>query len=209
MEKIEGVWNVKKWIFIIGIGIFFISFAVYGILDIVLHEKPQKTSMKVSIYKLNEEEKHAGEAEDIHQSHVNDPHVQEMVSKYENPVNAINYLFAAAQSGNKDAFIDAFEAMEINEALFQSKDPDKEAVAEDMMKRLTRNYTLESVNFIKEKFVFEKEATRCIVELVYKNQKKVRLSIILKLRGTAHTEGELIYFVKTSPWDLIRQIEEE
>lgn len=137
----------------------------------------------------------------VHQSHSHE------ANPYNSPKGVVEYLFGTALIGDIDLFSSAYDfetlAIDISE---EDTYEGKTKLLEEIVFRLTQNNTLQEVGYLGEES--KNGLTEVEVVLTYKDEKKVKLSIETINMINPH-DGEGVYYVKTSVWDLIKKIEEE
>lgn len=124
---------------------------------------------------------------------------------YTSPKGTIKYLFGTALSGNPDLFSASFEFDVIAKDISKAETPEeKQKLIKEMMKRITRNGKLKDVGYLGSHD--KGDTTEVEVVLTYQDEKKVPLKIELVAHPDPH-DNINIYYVKTSAWDMIKQIE--
>jgi hypothetical protein len=124
---------------------------------------------------------------------------------YTSPKGTIKYLFGTAISGNPDLFSASFEFDMLAKDISKAETPEEKIkLIKEIMKRITRNGKLKDVGYLGAD---EKgDTTEVKVVLTYQDKKKVPLTINLVALPDPH-DNKSIYYVNTSAWDLIEQIE--
>lgn len=134
--------------------------------------------------------------------------------RYSKPESAVEYLFAVAMLNQEDFYPDAFTLEQYNEDVFGNEETNKIKLVTDIMNRLSRNQTLESVEMIKSMMVFEKDSLRVVADLNYSDlEEPIRINVKLK-KLEQHSEDEHIhehgsnyYYIDSSVWDILGSIE--
>lgn len=131
-----------------------------------------------------------------------------MFEKNQDPEYVTNFFFASAVLREVDLFSSVFEFEQYNVDLFLNENPDKHQVVLEMMERITREDTLNNLKIISVKKHAIEPTFTVEVLLFYKDEKVKSISLELITKGTSHEYGDNIFFIKTSAWDIVSQIEE-
>jgi hypothetical protein len=142
--------------------------------------------------------------------------IEYLHNRYSKPESAIEYLFAVSMLNQEDFYPDAFTLEQYNEDVFGHEEADKVKLVNDIMDRLSRNKTLQSVKMVKSMMVLEKESLRVVADLNYSDlEDPIRINVKLK-KLEQHSEDEHIhehesnyYYIDSSVWDLLNRIEGE
>lgn len=137
-------------------------------------------------------------------------------NEYESPsvqndpkLDVVKYFITGITTNDVNIFLSSFYAQTISEDLFKIKNPDKTAVAQEMIKRLSKNGTLEDVKYIDEKGALGSSTNRITLTLIYKDKKQAKVTLSTMLLGDKHHEDNKVSLITTSVWDIIKQIERE
>ncbi|MBU8908096.1 hypothetical protein [Desertibacillus haloalkaliphilus] len=134
---------------------------------------------------------------------------REWIEKYQKPKHMVEYLFAAITLDDIELFVEAFEPGVISQDLFLVDTIDKEKVAKDIITRITRNDKLSEVNYLSERLTNHHYEAKVEVQLLYEDDKKVRLPLEMRLFGTSHHDDDEVFYITTSAWDIIDTIEKQ
>jgi len=151
--------------------------------------------------KINEIDSQVGEEGYSEEQH---GEIEKIIDKYSESENALNYFLAVVNSNDIGLFLEAFTAEIVEGDILTIPQKDRAKALEEMMKRISRYQTLESV----------------VINEVMKGNIKDRFYVTFKYKeGSVKTSIELqnatvdahltnkIYLVSTSPWTLIKEIE--
>lgn len=128
----------------------------------------------------------------------------------------VEYFFAMAKVGDIQLFPSVFMSEVFQEDFFQYDFSEREKKLNEAMQRLSRNGTLERVEIIRDLWVLQKDSTRIVVDLYYKDlPEPKRINLMLKHIEQAPPNqtgnGMLldVFFITTSVWEIIDHIEKE
>lgn len=145
-------------------------------------------------------------AEDIEGNFVEHPN-EEVLARYKEKKGVVEFLFATVLMENTELFVQAFDTETISKDLFKDDEPNKELVAKRLMSRISRDDTLSEVKYTPLTGAFGTEEDESKVTLYYEDGRKVSMMLSFVKGGTAHSDDDEIYSVKTSAWDMINNIE--
>lgn len=164
----------------------------------IIHQYEEQKKIEEKI--INAAESH--EVDDLGYVHY---HSHE--NSYNTPKGVVEYLFGTAVAGNIDLFSNAYDFATLAGDIEKEQTIEgKTKLLEEIIQRLTRNNTLIDVNYLGQNS--NNEVTTVKVLLTYEDEKKVKLNIDLIALPDPH-EGNTMYYVNTSSWDLIEKIEEK
>lgn len=126
---------------------------------------------------------------------------------YQSPEGVVRYLFGTANMGDVDLFSSAFSFETIAEDISEEETIEgKTKMLEDMIKRVTRNQTLTTLKIGSEKNKYDTREVKAL--LIYTDGKEITLTLDIVSLEEPHS-GEYVYYIQTSAWDIIKQIEVE
>ncbi|MEK3993069.1 hypothetical protein [Robertmurraya sp. FSL R5-0851] len=123
--------------------------------------------------------------------------------------DVIKYFIAGLLDNNIDIFLSSFYPDSISKDLFEHKNPDKFAVTEEIMQRLSRKGTLKAVDYKVNKGFMDQETNSITLTITYRDKKKADIILELMTVEDIHHEGEVhqMYVITNSVWDMIDHIE--
>lgn len=122
--------------------------------------------------------------------------------------DVVKYFIAGLMTNDADIFMSNFYVQTISEDLFKTKTPDKTEVVKEIMNRISRNGQVKEVRYADKKGIFNSETDKLTLILVYKDNKQANITIQVLPVHVSHKEsGGKILVIKTSAWDIIKQIE--
>lgn len=131
-----------------------------------------------------------------------------MFKKNQDVEYVTNLFFAAAALNDVELFSSVFEFEQYNTDLFAYDNSDKYEVSLEMMKRITRDNTLENFKITSVKKHRLEPIFTINILLFYENENVKSIALELISKGTSHEYGDSIFFIKNSVWKIIKQIEE-
>lgn len=142
--------------------------------------------------------------------------IETEASSYISAEATVEYLFTVAKIGDDDFFPTVFLPERFEKDFFKFELEERANKVEEAMSRISRGGTLERVQIIRNLLVLEKDSTRVVVDIYYEDLKSpIRINIILKhiSQAPANQTGsgteEEVYFVNSSVWEIIKNIESE
>lgn len=137
----------------------------------------------------------------------------ENIQSYTTAEETVNYFFTIARVGDSNLFPTVFLPEIYEKDFFKFTLDERLPKVQEAMNRITRENQLNKVEIIRNLWVFNKDSTRIVVDLYYEDlQEPIRVNFLLKTieMHDSHEEGEHIddvYYVGSSIWDIIRDIE--
>jgi hypothetical protein len=122
--------------------------------------------------------------------------------------DVLKYFLAGIVDHDIDIFLSSFHPESISKDLFKIDISDKRQVAADMIKEISRNDTLSSVQYAGKKGVFNTPTNEMEVSFIYEDKLTVKVDITVTPVGDSHHEEEKLYVITTSVWDIINQIKD-
>ncbi|MCA1064652.1 hypothetical protein QTG56_23885 (plasmid) [Rossellomorea sp. AcN35-11] len=214
------------------VGVLLVSLTIYGLIKEILNPDVKENEVLVEqnasefsneIEKIKEfEEQRANGTISTEELKNFEKHLKE---KYSTPESTIGYLFSLAMTKDTNNYSSAF----INETF--NKDIHKQAdltklngkidLINEAMDKLTQTGTLEKIEYQDIQWTTDSKSVRVLTDLYYKGWKEpVRVNILLKtneeydLHTHSHNrteehneEGSNSYYVASSVWDMISNIE--
>lgn len=134
-----------------------------------------------------------------------DQHIVDITKRHRDPEFVVQYLFGTLILEDVELFVQAFQSGTLSEDLFSVDNPDKIEVANEMMDMITRNGLLERVGIINVSGSIGSVVT-VRISLGYSDGKEVKVPLKMEMYGDAHSDGNSIYYITTSVWDIIEAI---
>ncbi|WP_209124399.1 hypothetical protein [Alkalihalobacillus sp. BA299] len=135
-----------------------------------------------------------------------DEHIHDIVERQRDPQNVIQFMFGTIILEEPELFVQTFETETISKDLFKVDNPDKLKVAANLMNQISRNGKLSRVGVINVRGSINQEVTVRIA-LEYSDGMEIKVPVKMKLYGDAHGEDHEIYYITSSVWDIIEEIE--
>lgn len=130
-------------------------------------------------------------------------------TKKEKKKDVVKYFIAGLIANDVDIFISSFYPETISRDLFAKDNPDKDAVAKEIMDKITRSGQLQKVEYGERKGALKQDSNTITLIFTYKDGKKSDTRIDILPLVDAHHEGDkdAIYVITSSAWEIIDQIE--
>ncbi|WML38145.1 hypothetical protein RCG19_13010 [Neobacillus sp. OS1-2] len=130
-------------------------------------------------------------------------------SKNKDPkTDVLKYFIAGLLTNDIDIFLSSFYPETISKDLFQSNITDKVKVAEGIMERISRNGQITDVQYVVKKGAFNTETNKISVILIFKDEKKAKVTLdIIPVKDSHEKDEKSVYVINTSAWKIIEQIE--
>ena len=142
------------------------------------------------------------------------PLTEAEVDSYITAEKTVNYLFSMAQVGDEQLFPSVFLPEVYQEDFLKFSIAERLSKVKESMKRITRNDQLVKVEIIRNLWVINKDSTRIVVDIHYKDlSEPIRINFLLKSvkQNPANLVGkdteQDVYFVSSSVWEIVRNIE--
>ncbi|KYD23173.1 MULTISPECIES: hypothetical protein [Bacillales] len=121
---------------------------------------------------------------------------------------AIKYFVGSLITENVDLFISSFSVESISRDLYRVENPDKIAVAKEMMDRITRN-GISKIYYEEKRGIFNTPSNKIVLTFIYNDSRQAEVSIELdNLSGDIHHDhSDESYVITTSVWQVVKQIE--
>ncbi|MEI2356260.1 hypothetical protein [Mesobacillus zeae] len=121
--------------------------------------------------------------------------------------DVLNYFVTGLLENDLDIFLSSFNPESISKDLFKSNVQDKVLVAEDIMERISRKNQIEDIKYKIKKGKINTEFNKISVTITYKDKEKAAFILDIKPVIDSHHEGESVYVITTSVWNIIEKIE--
>lgn len=130
-------------------------------------------------------------------------------NKKEKKKDVVKYFIAGLLTNDIDIFLSSFYPETISRDLFASDNPDKDAVAQEIMGKITRADQLQKVEYGERKGLLKQDSNTITLIFTYIDGKKAEIRVDTLPLVDAHHEGEedAIYVITSSAWDMISDIE--
>jgi hypothetical protein len=122
--------------------------------------------------------------------------------------DVLKYFIAGIVDHDIDIFLSSFHPETISKDLFKIDISDKRQVASNMIKEISRNGTLSSVQYSGKKGIFNSPTNEMKVSFIYEDKLIVKVDITVTPVGDSHHEEEKLYVISTSVWDIMNQIKD-
>jgi hypothetical protein len=122
--------------------------------------------------------------------------------------DVLKYFITGIVDHDIDIFLSSFHPETISKDLFKKDSSDKRQVASDMIKEISRNGTLSSVQYSGKKGLFNSPTNEMEVYFIYEDKLTVKVDITVTPVGDSHHEEDELYVITTSVWDIIHQIKD-
>ncbi|GLO68313.1 MULTISPECIES: hypothetical protein [Oceanobacillus] len=125
---------------------------------------------------------------------------------------AVEYFFSSIKSNDIDGFFNSFETTILSNDLFQFEEPDKYIVAEKLMNRISRDNTIDSVQYAEQENSLNNHDSDVVKVIInYDDGVEVSIDLQLSMFESNHShdgiEDENYYLISTSPVKIIKHIE--
>lgn len=123
--------------------------------------------------------------------------------------NVINYFMTGLLQNNIDYFTSAFDVEVLSQDLFQSKEENKELVVKEIIKRISRNGTIEGLKVKESKGGIGLNSNKVLLEILYKDDISKKVSFFISPSEYSHSleHQHSTFSIVTSAWDIVKQIE--
>jgi hypothetical protein len=122
--------------------------------------------------------------------------------------DVLKYFIAGIVDHDIDIFLSSFHPETISKDLFKIDISDKRQVVADMIKEISRNGTVSSVQYSGRKGIFNSVTNEVKVSFIYEDKLTVKVDLTVTPVGDSHHEEEKLYVITTSVWDIINQIKD-
>lgn len=119
---------------------------------------------------------------------------------YAEKKGVVEFLFASLVMNDSELFLQAFDMGSISSDLFAVEQANKDEVIKTMMDKITRNNTLQSINYLDE----NSNTNHATVNIIYEDG--LTVTIPLQFEKIQQQQSTL-YSISTSVWDMIDIIE--
>ena len=127
---------------------------------------------------------------------------------------SIEYFFFVVKSGDINLLGSTMNSEQFQKDFFQYEVVERTDKMTEAMQRITRDNRMERIEIVRSLWQFQKDSTRIVVDLYYSDlTEPIRVNLMMKSSeiSDTHFEDEAhsdeVYFVNTSIWELIRNIE--
>ncbi len=131
---------------------------------------------------------------------------EDVFNHYRVKKGVVEFLFATVIMEDPQHFIQSFQPEIISKDLFSVDNNDKLVVAQEMIKRISRDNKLEKIGYEENKVSFT-EGETATINMYYKDDKVTSINLQFSKTPNHHNENAEIYSIKTSVWDIIEEIE--
>ncbi|CAI9386628.1 hypothetical protein [Niallia sp. Marseille-Q9988] len=123
--------------------------------------------------------------------------------------NVINYFMTGLLQNNIDYFTSAFDVEVLSQDLFQSKEENKELVVKEIIKRISRNGTIEGLKVKESKGGIGPNSNKVLLEILYKDDISKKVNFFISPSEYSHSleHQHSTFSIVTSAWDIVKQIE--
>lgn len=133
---------------------------------------------------------------------------EEHESETEPKEELVKYFIAGLYTNDIDIFLSNFHPETLSRDLFKSNNPDKDAVARELINKITRDKQLKAVDYDVQKGFWNKDSDALSINITYQDGKVANIVIDIVSLTDSHEEHEhAIFYITTSAWDIIKQIE--
>lgn len=122
----------------------------------------------------------------------------------------VKYFLAGLYANDVDIFLSSFFPETISRDLFKSKNPNKDEVTREIMTKITRNGKLDSIEYGIRKGAWNQDSNTLTLDITYKDGKEAKIVIDTVPLTDSHGDHEndhSIFYITTSAWEIVRQIE--
>lgn len=133
-------------------------------------------------------------------------HHESPLEKFNSKEGTIEFFFASLEMNDTELFISAFQDESITEDLFASDNPDKLSVANELMRKFTKDNTIKEVRLYK-KNDYLSNPNDLKIGIVYENETVHKINIKLHQYKDKHDEHtHSMYVISSKPSELLNQL---
>ncbi|MBU8855241.1 hypothetical protein [Bacillus altitudinis] len=133
-------------------------------------------------------------------------HHESPLEKFNSKEGTIEFFFASLEMNDTELFISAFQDESITEDLFASDNPDKLSVANELMRKFTKDSTIKEVRLYK-KNDYLSNPNDLKIGIVYENETVHKINIKLHQYKDKHDEHtHSMYVISSKPSELLNQL---
>ncbi|MFS8304207.1 hypothetical protein [Bacillus altitudinis] len=133
-------------------------------------------------------------------------HHESPLAKFNSKEGTIEFFFASLEMNDTELFISAFQDESITEDLFDSDNPDKLSVANELMRKFTKDNTIKEVRLYK-KHDYMSNPNEFKIGIMYENETVHKINIKLHQYKDKHDEHtHSMYVISSKPSELLNQL---
>ncbi|KAA6446985.1 hypothetical protein [Bacillus swezeyi] len=139
------------------------------------------------------------------------PHTSNPLEQFTSKKGTIEYFFAVIEMKDINLFISSFQEEVISADLFSDEASDKYAVAEKLMKQISRNHSLKDVQYKSRKGILGTESNTVDLKLIYDDNYEAKITIDLEQVKDQHDtesghDSHSLYVINTPASEMIKKI---
>jgi hypothetical protein len=140
-------------------------------------------------------------------------HNEEIVKMFQDVGQTLSFFVVVLKDEKEGYFTSFFLPQQYSEDQWKySKNPYADHVNQKFMRELNRNGTLVEAKYdtnIMDGYKSKRKDSEVKLTLIYKDEKKVTLTLNLVLMGTEHSKNDDVYYIKNSVIDLINEVKRQ